>query len=77
MDIIYSKCYNGVVMVGGFADVHINEPICSSWEYPCFSQVLPTSTDAKHVLSAVPHAICQRCTSTEEVPTLIAASLQT
>ena len=21
MDIIYSKCYNGVIMVGGFADV--------------------------------------------------------
>ena len=24
MDIIYSKCYNGVIMVGGFADVGIH-----------------------------------------------------
>jgi hypothetical protein len=32
MDIIYSKCYNGVIMVGGFADefkfilVHLETP---------------------------------------------------
>ncbi len=26
MDIIYSKCYNGVIMVGGFADGTAREP---------------------------------------------------
>ena len=35
MDIIYSKCYNGVIMVGGFADVgtaiNWHKPVCTQY----------------------------------------------
>ncbi len=38
MDIIYSKCYNGVIMVGGFADETICRKIvhCSDSAYSAY-----------------------------------------